>query len=144
MPPLTVFKVLVTKDVQRNDMIQSYIHARSVLPIVYICTLGACQQISADACSERMGRRTLRAYGPASRSKCVGRGSRFKCTGQWVSILAHGLVCISIFGCSQDVRHKLTKIVQLIIRSKRLGQPHVQSVWAERHLSSARANGSPY
>jgi hypothetical protein len=49
------------------DMIQSYIHARSVLPIVYICTLGACQQISADACSERMGRRTLRAYGPASR-----------------------------------------------------------------------------
>jgi len=126
------------------DMIQSYIHARSVLPIVYICTLRACQQISADACSERMGRRTLRAYGPASRSKCVGRGSRFKCTGQWVSILAHGLVCISIFGCSQDVRNKLTKIVQLIIRSKRLGQPHVQSVWAECHLSSARANGSPY
>src|SRR5882762_4786713 len=32
-----------------KDMIQSYIHARSVLPIVYICTLGACQQISADA-----------------------------------------------------------------------------------------------
>src|SRR5882762_8501915 len=91
-----------------------------------------------------LGRRVLRAYGPASRSKCVGRGSRFKCTGQWVFILAHGLVCISIFGCSQDVRNKLTKIVQLIIRSKRLGQPHVQSVWAERHLSSARANGSPY
>src|SRR5882762_1305689 len=85
------------------DMIQSYIHARSVLPIVYICTLGACQQISADACSERMGRRTLRAYGPASRSKCVGRGSRFKCTGQWVFILAHGLVCISIFGCSPQI-----------------------------------------
>ena len=94
--------------------------------------------------SERMGRLTLGPYWPASRSKCVGRVSRFKCTGQWVSILAHGLVCISIFGCSQDVRHKLTKIVQLIIRSKRLGQPHVQSVWAERHLSSARANGSPY
>jgi len=131
-------------NLKQVDMIQSYIHARSVLPIVYICTLGACQQISADACSERMGRRTLRAYGPASRSKCVGRGSRFKCTGQWVFILAHGLVCISIFGCSQDVRHKLTKIVQLIIRSKRLGQPHVQSVWAECHLSSARANGSPY
>src|SRR5882762_3410207 len=94
--------------------------------------------------SERMGRLTLGPYWPASRSKCVGRVSRFKCTGQWVSILAHGLVCISIFGCSQDVRHKLTKIVQLIIRSKRLGQPHVQNVWAERHLSSARANGSPY
>ena len=94
--------------------------------------------------SERMGRLTLGPYWPASRSKCVGRVSRFKCTGQWVSILAHGLVCISIFGCSQDVRNKLTKIVQLIIRSKRLGQPHVQSVWAERHLSSARANGSPY
>src|SRR5882762_10080903 len=59
--------------------------------------------------SERMGRLTLGPYWPASRSKCVGRGSRFKCTGQWVSILAHGLVCISIFGCSQDVRHKLTK-----------------------------------
>src|SRR5882762_10474945 len=69
--------------------------------------------------SERMGRLTLGPYWPASRSKCVGRVSRFKCTGQWVSILAHGLVCISIFGCSQDVRHKLTKIVQLIIRSKR-------------------------
>jgi len=94
--------------------------------------------------SERMGRLTLGPYWPASRSKCVGRVSRFKCTGQWVSILAHGLVCISIFGCLQDVRHKLTKIVQLIIRSKRLGQPHVQSVWAECHLSSARANGSPY
>src|SRR5882762_908668 len=94
--------------------------------------------------SERMGRLTLGPYWPASRSKCVGRVSHFKCTGQWVSILAHGLVCISIFGCSQDVRHKLTKIVQLIIRSKCLGQPHVQSVWAERHLSSARANGSPY
>src|SRR5882762_4408495 len=64
--------------------------------------------------SERMGRLTLGPYWPASRSKCVGRVSRFKCTGQWVSILAHGLVCISIFGCSQDVRHKLTKIVQLI------------------------------
>jgi len=125
-------------------MIQSYIHARSVLPIVYICTLGACQQISADGCSERMGRRTLRAYGPASRSKCVGRGSRFKCTGQWVSILSTWVgvhIYIWMFaGCSQQ----LTKIVQLIIRSKRLGQPHVQSVWAECHLSSARANGSPY
>src|ERR1700676_3063745 len=110
-------------------------HARSVLPIVYIGTLRACQQISADA---------SQSVWADSRSKCVGRVSRFKCTGQWVSILAHGLVCISIFGCSQDVRHKLTKIVQLIIRSKRLGQPHVQSVWAERHLSSARANGSPY
>src|SRR5882762_7786716 len=29
-------------------------------------------------------------------------------------------------------------------RSKCVGQPHVQSVWAECHLSSARANGSPY
>jgi len=99
-----------------------------------------------------LGRRVLRAYGPTHAQsiwasltfKVCGRGSHFKCTGQWVSILAHGLVCISIFGCSQDVRNKLTKIVQLIIRSKCLGQPHVQSVWAERHLSSARANGSPY
>src|SRR5882762_2270173 len=92
-----------------DDMIQSYIHARSVP-----ANLGR-------RISERMGRLTLGPYWPASRSKCVGRVSRFKCTGQWVSILAHGLVCISIFGCSQDVRHKLTKIVQLIIRSKRVG-----------------------
>jgi len=32
----------------------------------------------------------------------------------------------------------IDQIVQLIIRSKASGQPHVQSVWAERHLSSAR------
>src|SRR5882762_9365224 len=31
--------------------------------------------------SERMGRLTLGPYWPASRSKCVGRVSRFKCTG---------------------------------------------------------------
>src|SRR5882762_10107335 len=96
-------------------MIQSYIHARSVLPIVYICTLGACQQISADGCSERMGRRTLRAYGPASRSKCVGRGPPFKRTGQWVSILAYGPYPASsgLAGAYLylDVRIKWTKIV---------------------------------
>src|SRR5882762_8093709 len=107
-------------------MIQSYIHARSVLPIVYICTLGACQQISADACSERMGRRTLRAYGPASHSKCVGRGSHFKCTGQWVFILAHGLVYISIFGCLQQIDQNSSADYTLeasgpASRSKRVG-----------------------
>jgi hypothetical protein len=69
-----------------DDMIQSYIHARSVLPIVYICMLGACQQISADA------------------SQSVWADSR----------------------------------------SDRIGPPHVQSVWAECHVSSALANGFPY
>jgi hypothetical protein len=61
-----------------TDMIQSYIHARSVPPKVYIGTLRACQQISADDMLERMG---------------------------W---------------------------------------PHVQSVWAECHVSNALANGFPY
>src|ERR1700692_1905244 len=119
-------------------------HARSVLPIVYIGTLRACQQISADASQSVWADSRSDRIGPPHVQSVWARVSRFKCTGQWVSILAHGLVCISIFGCSQDIRHKLTKIVQLIIRSKRLGQPHVQSVWAECHLSSARANGSPY
>src|SRR5882762_6886256 len=61
-------------------------HARSVLPIVYIGTLRACQQISADA------------------SQSVWADSR----------------------------------------SDRIGPPHVQSVWAECHVSSALANGFPY
>jgi len=30
------------------------------------------------------------------------------------------------------------------LRSERTGQPHVQSVWAEGHVSSALANGFPY
>jgi len=86
--------------------------------------------------SERMGRLTLGPYCPphvqsvwaeCHVSSALAMGFHIS---TWVGV-------ISIFGCLQDVRHKLTKIVQLIIRSKRLGQPHVQSVWAECHLSSA-------
>jgi hypothetical protein len=43
-----------------------------------------------------------------------------------------------------DGRIKWTKMAQLVVRSKCLGHPHIQSVWAECHLSSALANGSPY
>jgi hypothetical protein len=53
-------------------------------PTLYIDMLGMCQQISASG--------KLWAYGPASRSECMGRVPPFKCIGRWVFILAHGPV----------------------------------------------------
>jgi len=126
-----------------QDMIQSYIHARSVLPIVYICTLGACsksrptraQSVWADARSERLASLTFKVCGPRV---------TFQMHWPWVSILAHGWCAYLYLDVRRMFATKLTKIVQLIIRSKRLGQPHVQSVWAERHLSKRTGQWSPY
>ena len=89
---------------------------------------------------ERMGR---------PHSKRVGWVPRFKCTGQQVSILVHGPVPLlqAVWPVHIYIwmgTSKWTKMAQPGVRSKCLGQPHVQSVWAECYLSRALANGSPY
>jgi hypothetical protein len=121
-------------------------------PIQSIFTLRASHQKCTLARSEHASKSrpiVCRVYGPASHSKRVGWVPCFKCTGQQVSILAHGPVPLLQVVWPVHIyiwmgASKWTKIAQPGVRSKRLGQPHVQSVWAECHLSSALTSGSPY
>jgi len=98
-------------------------HARSVLPIVYIGTLRACQQSRpthlraygpTDARTV-LARLTFKVCGPASRSKRVGWVPPFKRTGQWVLLLVYGRYPLQsgLAGAYLylDVRIKWTKIV---------------------------------
>jgi len=112
---------LVLEEGDRHD---SVIYSRSERPaVVYICRSERASK-SRPTISERMGDHA-RTVSPPRRSKCVGLVSRFKCTGQWFPFSTW--VGVHIYLDVRRMSPQIDQIVQLSIRSKRLGQPHVKT-----------------
>src|SRR6266436_9112476 len=118
-----------------GDMIQSCIHARSVLPTLYIGMLRTCQQMSADGTRSAWADGTQSVWASLTQESC-GLSATFQVhwpravhISAWASTPASsGLAGAYLYleGCI-----KWTKIAQRVVRFERVSQPHVQSVWAE-------------
>src|SRR5882762_3244391 len=92
---VAVHSVLTSQSLKKHHKLWSYathsvnMHARSVLPIVYIGTLGACQQISADASQSVWADSRSDRIGPPH-VQSVWASLTFKACGLSATFQAHG------------------------------------------------------